>query len=130
EKNGGSIDNMEPGLKRMAQLYTGGNLIGALDVESQMVSLLETGDAWLGILATGRVKELWQKGATNVKVTRPAEGTFPLISSINIPKKAKDPEMAMKFVNYVLSPAWQKEFALSNLYAPTVDNVTIPDDFQ
>jgi putative spermidine/putrescine transport system substrate-binding protein len=129
-RNGGSIDNIEPGLKRMAELMKGGNLIGSLDVESQMVSLMQTGDAWLGMLATGRVKELLQKGVKNVKVTRPAEGTFPLITSINITKAAKDPKMAAKFVNYVLSKSWQEAFAVNNTYAPTVKNAEIPKDFQ
>ncbi|KAB0267216.1 ABC transporter substrate-binding protein [Microvirga brassicacearum] len=130
QKSGGSIDNMDPGLKKMAELNKSGNLIGALDVESQMVSLMQTGDAWLGILATGRVKELWQKGVKNVKVTRPVEGTFPLISTINVTKSAKDPKMAMAFVNFVLSKSWQEAFAVNNLYAPTVKNAVIPKDFE
>lgn len=130
EKNGGDVNNIQPGLKRIADLYNDGNLIGALDVESQMVSLLETEDAWLGMLANGRVKELWDKGATHIQVARPQEGTFPLISTINVSKDANDPEMAMKFVNYVLSPEWQTTFALDNLYAPSVKNAEIPEDFE
>jgi len=130
QKAGGSIDNMEPGLKRMAELVKSGNLIGALDVESQMVSLLQTGDAWLAIMATGRVKDLWDKGGKEVKVARPKEGTFPLITSVNITKTAKDPAMAMNFVNFVLSKNWQEAFATRNVYAPTVKNAVIPPDFQ
>lgn len=130
EKNGGSIDDMEPGLKKMAELYTNGNLIGALDVESQIVSLLQTGDAWLAMLATGRIKELLDKGVTNVEATRPEEGTFPIITTMNVTKKANNPEMAMKFVDYVLSERWQKEFAVANLYGPTVSGVELPEDFE
>lgn len=66
EQNGGGIDNIEPGLDRMAELFKSGNLIGALDVESQMVSLFETGDAWIGMLATGRMRDLLSKGAENI----------------------------------------------------------------
>lgn len=129
EQNGGSIDNIEPGLDRMAELMKSGNLIGALDVESQMVSLFETGDAAIGMMATGRMKDLLSKGA-NVAFTRPKEGTFPLISSVNIYKDAKNPEMAAKFVDYILSPEVQVAFATRNLYAPTVKNAKIPDDFE
>ncbi|WKL39188.1 ABC transporter substrate-binding protein (plasmid) [Sinorhizobium meliloti] len=111
EKNGGSIDNVEPGLDRMAELIKSGNLIGSLDVESQMVSLFETGDAWLGMLATGRMKELLSKGVTNVSFVRPEEGTFPLITSVNIHKDAKNPAMAAAFVNYILSSEVQVAFA-------------------
>lgn len=67
ERNGGNIDNIQPGLDRMGALIKSGNLIGSLDVESQMVSLFQTQDAWLGMLATGRMKELLEKGAKGVK---------------------------------------------------------------
>lgn len=130
EKNGGSIDNVEPGLDRMAELIKSGNLIGSLDVESQMVSLFETGDAWLGMLATGRMKELLSKGVTNVSFVRPEVGTFPLITSVNIHKDAKNSAMAAAFVNYILSSEVQVAFATRNLYAPTVKNAEIPDDFE
>ncbi|MQX88578.1 ABC transporter substrate-binding protein [Sinorhizobium meliloti] len=130
EKNGGSIDNVEPGLDRMAELIKSGNLLGSLDVESQMVSLFETGDAWLGMLATGRMKELLSKGVTNVSFVRPEEGTFPLITSVNIHKDAKNSAMAAAFVNYILSSEVQVAFATRNLYAPTVKNAEIPDDFE
>lgn len=129
QKKGGSIDNIQPGLESMATLVKSGNLIGALDVESQMVSLFQTEDAWLGMLATGRMKELIEKGVKNVKFARPAEGTFPLISSVNVTKAAKNPDKALAFVNYILSPEVQLAFATRNLYAPTVQNVTIPADF-
>lgn len=129
DKNGGSIDNIQPGLEKMAALMKSGNLIGALDVESQMVSLFQTEDAWLGILATGRLRELLDKGVKNVKFVRPAEGTFPLITSVNVTKAAKNPDKALAFVDYILSPAVQQAFATRNFYAPTVQNATIPNDF-
>ncbi|MGS1097750.1 extracellular solute-binding protein [Aquamicrobium terrae] len=129
DKNGGGIDNIQPGLDRMAELVKSGNLIGSLDVESQMVSLFQTEDAWLGMLATGRMKELLEKGTSNVKFVRPAEGTFPLISTVNITKAATDPAMAQAFVDYILRPEVQIAFAVNNLYAPTVQNAPIPDDF-
>lgn len=128
EQNGGSIDNIEPGLDRMAELMKSGNLIGSLDVESQMVSLFETGDAAIGMLATGRMRDLLSKGTGNVAFVRPEEGTFPLISSVNIHKDARDPDMAANFVNYILSPEVQVAFATRNLYAPTVTNAEVPED--
>lgn len=129
QKNGGGIDNIQPGLDKMAELIKSGNLIGALDVESQMVSLFQTEDAWIGMMATGRMKELLEKGVTNIKFVRPAEGTFPLITTVNVTKAATDPAMAQAFVDYILSPDVQLAFATRNLYAPTVQNAEIPQDF-
>jgi len=130
EQNGGSIDAIEPGLERMSALLKSGNLVGALDVESQMVSLFETQDAWLGMMATGRMRELYSKGVDYIGFIRPPEGTFPLISTVNITKNAENPAMAAAFVNHILSPEVQLAFAERNLYAPTVNNAPIPDDFE
>ena len=129
-KHGGGIDNIEPGLKRLAELESSGNLIGFLGVESQMVSLMELEEAWLGVLATGRIKDLWDKGADFIKIARPVEGTVPVITTANIVKTATDPEMAMNFVNFMLGKTSQEAFALRNLYAPTVKNAVIPEDFK
>lgn len=130
EKHGGGIENIEPGLQRLVGLSKSGNLVGMADVESQMVSMFELGEAWIGQLTTGRLKDLWDKGAKHIKIARPPEGTFPQITSVNIAKSTKNPELAMKFVNFLLEPEVQEAFAMNNLYAPTVRNAVIPADFQ
>ena len=130
QKRGGGMSNIKPGLERMAQLSKSGNLIGMLAVESQLVSLFQLEEAWIGMLATGRIKDLWDKGADFVKIVRPKEGTFPLITTANVVKTTRNPEMAMKFVNFMLGKKAQETFATRNLYAPTVKNAEIPDDFK
>lgn len=129
-KNGGGIDNIDPGMKRMVELSKSGNLIGMIEAETQLVSLFELQEAWIGMLGTGRIKDLWDKGADFIKIVRPKEGTFPMISTMNVVKTTKNPDLSMKFVNHVLGPVTQKAFAERNLYAPSVKNVTIPDDFK
>ncbi|KAB0267231.1 extracellular solute-binding protein [Microvirga brassicacearum] len=129
QKAGGSIDDMQPGLKRMAALIESGNLIRLADSESEVVSSLQAGNAWLAVLPAGRVKELWQNRANNIKIARPSEGTFPLISTVNVTRSATDLTLAMAFVNHVLSQTWQEAFALNSIYAPVVANAVIPKDF-
>jgi Spermidine/putrescine-binding periplasmic protein len=129
-KHGGSIENIDPGLTRLKELSAKGNLIGMLDVESQMVSLFELEEAWIGMLGAGRIKDLWDKGATSIKLARPKEGTVGLITTVNIVKNTPNPEMAHNFVNFVLSKTAQEAFATRNLYGPTVTNAVIPEDFK
>lgn len=129
-QRGGSVDRIDPGLQRMVQLAKSGNLIGMVEAETQLVSLFELQEAWIGMLGTGRIKGLWDKGADYIKIVRPEEGTFPMITTISVVKTAKSPDLAMKFVNHVLGPANQKIFAERNLYAPSVNNVKISDDFK
>ena len=129
ENLGGDIDTIAPGLQKIADLKRGGNLITATGTESQIISLMQTGDAWLSMLTTGRVKELLEKGADHIGFARPEEGTFPLVSTLNITKTAQNPEAAKKFVDYVLSPRWQEAFAVNNTYAPSVSNASAPSDY-
>lgn len=129
-RNGGGLDNIEPGMSRMVELSKSGNLVGMIEAETQLVSLFELQEAWIGMLGTGRIKDLWDRGADFIKIVRPPEGTFPMISTINVVKSTKKPDLAMKFVDHVLGPENQQTFAVQNLYAPSVRNAVIPPDFK
>jgi putative spermidine/putrescine transport system substrate-binding protein len=129
DKHGGSFRNIEPGLKRLADLVNSGNAVSQTDAESQLVSLFQTEEAWLGPLTTGRIKDLWDRGLTHIKIARPKEGTFPVITAMSVVKTTKNPEMAQKFVNFALGDVAQKAFATRNLYAPTNKTVELPADF-
>lgn len=127
EKRGGSVDNIDPGFQRLVDLYKSGNVLGMIKGESELVSLYELEEAWIGMLTGGRVKMLWDKGADFMKIVRPKEGTFGMITTLNVAKGAKNPDLAMKFINHALGPACQEAFAKNNLYAPTVTNASIPE---
>ncbi len=130
QKHGGNYANIDPGLQRLANLVTNRNAIGLFEVESQMVSLFESEEAWIGPLASGRIKDLWDKGKDYIKFVRPAEGSFPVIGAINVVKTTEKPDMAMNFVNFALGETAQRAFAIQNLYAPINKTVKIPDDFK
>ncbi|MBX3598579.1 MAG: extracellular solute-binding protein [Rhizobiaceae bacterium] len=128
--HGGSFENIEPGLKRLAELVNSGNAVAQTDAESQLVSLFETEEAWLGPLTTGRIKDLWDRGLDHIKIARPKEGTFPTITAMSIINTTKQPEIAQKFIDFALGETAQVAFAVNNLYAPTNKNVKLPDDFK
>lgn len=127
ELEGGSIDNMEPGIRKLAELYNSGNLHAMPESETVRVQLYEQEEVWIGQMSAGRIKDLWDKGFDQLKIVRPVEGTFSFQSSISIAKNTPYPELAQKFVNYAISPENQTNFILYNLYAPTNMKVTIPD---
>ena len=130
QKRGGSIDNIDPGLNRLVELYKSGNLIGMIKGESEMVSLYQLEEAWLGPLTLGRIKSLWDKGADFIKIVRPKEGTFGMITCLNVVKSTKKRDLAMKFVNHALGPECQEAYATRNLYSPTVSNAKIPPELK
>jgi putative spermidine/putrescine transport system substrate-binding protein len=130
KKAGGSERNVEPGLKRLIDLHKSGNILALVAGESELVSLYELEEAWIGPLAVGRLKALWDKGAKHIKFVRPAEGTPGLITTLNVVKGSPKKELAMKFVNFALGKECQEAFAARNLYAPTLKTASIPRDLE
>lgn len=127
QQKGGGINNIDPGLDRLVELHKSGNIIGMPPGESEMVSLLQLEEAWIGMLTNGRVKDLWDKGATFIKMTRP-KPTYGMITTMNVVKTSKNLDLAMKFVNYALGVECQEAYAKFNLYSPTVKNVKAPPE--
>ena len=85
-------------------------------------------EAWIGPLTSGRLKDLWDRGMTHIKVSRPT-GTFPVITALAVVKTTKNADMSFKFLTYLLSEPVQLAFATNNLYAPSNKTVKIPADF-
>lgn len=61
-------------------------------------------------------------------VTFPEEGTVYQINTINLLEKAPNAAAAKTFINYALSPEAQAAFAEEIFYAPSVDNVELPEE--
>ncbi len=130
EKYGGGIDNIKPGLDKLVELYKKGNIVAMVAGDAEMQTLMQLEEAWLSMLCNGRVFDLQQKGVDFVKIARPKEGTYAMISTVQVAKMTKEPDLAMKFINYVLSPECQEMFAEKTYYAPTVRNAKIPSELE
>jgi putative spermidine/putrescine transport system substrate-binding protein len=59
-------------------------------------------------------------------VTFPSEGTVYQINTINLLNKAPHSAAAKTFINYALTPEAQSAFAQQLFYAPSVNNVQLP----
>lgn len=129
EQRGGGIDNIDPGLNRLAELYNS-NVIAMVQGDAEVQSLLQMEEAWIGMACNGRVIDLQKKGCDFLKIARPKEGTFAMISTLNVPKTSKQQDLAMKFINHVLSPEVQEVFAERTFYAPVVNNAKVPPELK
>lgn len=58
------------------------------------------------------------------------EGGYPQIEGIGLVKGAKHPDLAKKFIEFVLSEDFQKEIPLTNWMFPVNKNVQLPDVFK
>ena len=130
EQRGGGIKNIDPGLNRLLELYNSGNVIAMAQSDAEQQSLLQLEEAWIGLVCNGRVIDLQKKGFDFIKIARPKEGTYAMISALNVPKASKQQDLAMKFVNHVLSPKVQEVFAERTFYAPVVNNAKVSPEVE
>ena len=65
---------------------------------------------------------MWQNAGIPVKASFPREGNILYVSGMLIPRNAPNKETAYKYLNAMLEPSAQAEFAAKMGYLPTVDN--------
>jgi putative spermidine/putrescine transport system substrate-binding protein len=125
--NGGGIDNVDPGFKKLATLKP--NVLTFWTSHDQMASLLNNGDAWIGVWASDRAGTQVLQGAP-VGVVYPAEGTVLFGNAIGVVKGSKHKALAEKYVNFALDAAQQVNFHAQAVLTPTNKNVKLPDNVQ
>lgn len=81
----------------------------------------------LSIGQNGRGQYYADRSNGKLGVTFPKEGTVYQINTINLLEKAPHAAAAKTFMNYALSPEAQAAFAEQIFYAPSVDNVQLPE---
>lgn len=87
-----------------------------------------TGQTALGLGQNGRGQYYSADSGGKLGVTFPEEGTVFQINTINLVEGAPYPQASETFINYALSPEAQSAFAQALYYAPTIDNVELPED--
>lgn len=87
-----------------------------------------TGQTVLGIGQNARGQFYADQSGGRLGVTVPAEGTVYQLNTINIREGAPNEEVALAFIDHVLSAEAQEAFAAALFYAPTVTNAELPED--
>jgi len=113
--NGGSEDNIDPGFKKMGELAK--NISVFYSAHPQLLDLFRSGDVAMARWLRGRVDWAVEKGV-DVKFAVPKEGALALVSTVHVVKNRPNIELAMKFVNHLLSKDSQLEYAKSLGYTP------------
>jgi putative spermidine/putrescine transport system substrate-binding protein len=84
----------------------------------------KTGEIDLGIIWLARVL-MWQNAGIPVKAAFPKEGSILYVSGMVVPKNAPNKEAAFAYINAMLEPSAQQQFAAKMGYLPTVDNAPL-----
>ncbi|RAI03203.1 ABC transporter substrate-binding protein [Acuticoccus sediminis] len=88
---------------------------------------LKAGEIGVGIMWKARVVQ-WQNAGIPVKAAWPSEGAISYVSGFVVPKNAPHPEGAWAYINAMLEPAAQENFAIDMGYNPTVTNANVAPD--
>ncbi|NLZ73022.1 MAG: ABC transporter substrate-binding protein [Bacteroidales bacterium] len=122
---GGDEYNIDPGFEKMAELSK--NVRFFVESHPQLLTAFKNEDIWFALWSAGRV--IWAIGeGANVDFAIPEEGTYAMISAVNVVKNSPNVELAKKFVNWRLSDPPQQEYAKVTKYVPVVKDIELPPE--
>ena len=91
---------------------------------SQALTVLKSGDAWLGVAVGGYVYQAKEAGQS-VDVAYPEEGALAAVDAMTIAKHSENKELAHAYVNLALSPSVQSGVADELYWGPTNKNAVV-----
>ncbi|MEK9281060.1 extracellular solute-binding protein [Bradyrhizobium sp. ISRA442] len=122
EENGGSVSNMEPAYKVLADAKP--NIVAIAQATVAQLQMFQNEEAYAGFFWDGRAYELRTKGVPIVSVI-PPKGIYSVTSYINIVKGMKYPEAAYAYADQLLSDEGILGLPEALRYGATTD-VAIP----
>jgi putative spermidine/putrescine transport system substrate-binding protein len=124
---GGTMSNYEPGKAKLLELKKAG--VKIYPTNEAMASALKTEEVWMCIMWKAR-GVMWQNAGIPIEMANPKEGIVLYVSDQVMPKNARNKDGAYAWLNGLLDPSAQVEFARGMGYNPTIDNVAIPADLK
>lgn len=124
EENGGSIDNMEPGFRKLEEMKA--NLVGTPTATVNLLQFFQNGEAWAGSFWDGRVAAMKKRGVP-VEMVVPRGGIYSVVTYANPVVKSKHPKAVAAYLRQALSDEALTAMAAALAYPPTTD-VKVPPD--
>lgn len=112
---GGSLENLDAGFAAVKELLP--SAVTLYTQADQIVSLFERGDIVIAPWYPDRIGSAAAKGVP-VAVAYPKEGGVGILPTVSIPKGARSPDLAKRYIEVLLSPEGQKCFAEKKFAGP------------
>jgi putative spermidine/putrescine transport system substrate-binding protein len=122
---GGSVTDLEPGKELLLKLRAAGARI--YPSNEAFAQGMKAGEIGIGIMWKARTVQ-WQNAGIPVQSAWPKEGAIAYVSGFVIPKNAPHIDGAYAYLNAMLEPEAQLNFAKDMGYNPTVTNADVPAD--
>ena len=123
---GGSEKNIEPGFKAMID-EVGPNVVAWEPAPGKLSEMFQNGRTILAVHGSGRVQALKNTGFP-VEAVYPKEGAVALQVAACPVAKSPQPELAQKFLKFMVRPENQQLLAASEGWGPTNKSTKLPDD--
>ncbi|MGE7765823.1 ABC transporter substrate-binding protein [Peribacillus sp. NPDC096540] len=124
--NGGSTDDMEPGLEKAKDLAGYSNTF--YKNSTQMMPAIQQGAADVTVMGSYSIGELAVSGVP-IKMAVPKEGVPLQAFSASLVKNTPNNEEALEFINYLISEEAQALISEKGFY-PTVEGMGISEKFE
>jgi putative spermidine/putrescine transport system substrate-binding protein len=125
--SGGSVSNFEPGKERLIACRKAGARI--YPSNEAFAQALKTGEIACGIMWKARAVQ-WQNAGIKVETVAPKEGVPMYVSGFVMQKNAPNKDAAYAWLDAMMAPPAQENFAKDMGYNPTVTNANVPADVQ
>ncbi len=123
--SGGSVHDFGPGKERLIACRKAGARI--YPSNEAFAQALKTGEIACGIMWKARAVQ-WQNAGIKVETVAPKEGVPMYVSGFVMQKNAPNKEAGYAWLNAMMDPSAQKNFAIDMGYNPTVTNADVPAD--
>jgi putative spermidine/putrescine transport system substrate-binding protein len=121
------VSDFEPGKERLIACRKAGARI--YPSNEAFAQALKTGEIACGIMWKARAVQ-WQNAGIKVLTVAPKEGVPMYVSGFVMPKNAPNKEGAYAWLDAMMAPSAQENFAIDMGYNPTVTNAKVADDLQ
>jgi putative spermidine/putrescine transport system substrate-binding protein len=125
--SGGTVHDFDPGKERLVACKKAGARI--YPSNEAFAQALKTEEIACGIMWKARAVQ-WQNAGINVQTVAPKEGVPMYVSGFVMQKNAPNKEAAYAWLDAMMAPPAQENFAVDMGYNPTVTNANVPPDLQ
>lgn len=122
--NGGGEDNIQPGLDVVKELLP--NTAAIVKSSPEVGSLFVQEEAWIAPFDSGYAYTFGKQGVP-IKFATPKEGAVGIYITAQVVKGSQNPELAQKYINFLLRPDIQVLTAEGGGYSPTNKKANLPD---
>jgi putative spermidine/putrescine transport system substrate-binding protein len=124
---GGAVDSFEPGQAFLGKIKA--NKPKVYPSNEAVAAAFKSGEIWMACMWKARALQ-WRDAGLPLEFVIPEEGAIPVTFEAAVAKNSRNQENARKYMNALLDPAGQIQFARVMGYAPTVKNAVLPPDLQ